>query len=351
MRHNLSAELRRRTARFWVKFGVGLAFASAYAPVASAGDLDSAFAPLARYSMQRMGEEPEWAAVFVRFNEQQLDYHDQRSPAENCIVVNVAQCRLGHWQSQISTWQGLPRTTQLMLVDAAVNKLTYVSDQQNWGMSDHWQTPLETLERGGDCEDLAITKYFALIALGFDKEALRVVIVWDADDHEEHAVLIARVDNDVWLLDNKLASPERAVNLSARYKPIYSINSHGQRIVITQPSSVAAAFAGAKLSKNGKMLVWQVRSKTRRTSPLPISMASGESRDLIHIQKTYNAPNIPTISDTNVLKNANKVDDVNHAFTGNQPVQNIDVKTLAENMIIWSKEKIINENSIVFMSI
>jgi len=67
---------------------------------------------------------------------------------------------------------------KLAAVNDFFNRVHYVTDQEHWGQSDYWQTPLQTLfEFKGDCEDIAIAKYTALRVLGFDEQRLNMVYV------------------------------------------------------------------------------------------------------------------------------------------------------------------------------
>jgi predicted transglutaminase-like cysteine proteinase len=57
---------------------------------------------------------------------------------------------------------------------------------------DHWQGPAETLRLGtGDCEDLAILKRAVLLARGWPRDRLFVVIGHDLVARSDHAVLLA----------------------------------------------------------------------------------------------------------------------------------------------------------------
>ena len=66
---------------------------------------------------------------------------------------------------------------------AAVNdffnrRIVFSSDEEVWGQTDYWASPLETLEKGrGDCEDYVIAKYFTLLAAGMPSTKLRLVYV------------------------------------------------------------------------------------------------------------------------------------------------------------------------------
>lgn len=73
---------------------------------------------------------------------------------------------------------------------------------------DHWDTPLETLARhAGDCEDLAITKFFLLAASGVPTHGLRLLYTWRCPPStpalcKAHVVTLARWPfEDPWVLD------------------------------------------------------------------------------------------------------------------------------------------------------
>lgn len=226
----------------------------------------------AHYSQDAM----QWASAVDRFDAQHIQ---PLIPAAHAVCADgkMTGCRFAIWQLQLMLWRNLPVHEQLARVDGAVNALPYVADRLNWGVADRWETPEEMFDRGGDCEGFAVAKYHALLALGFDKNAMRIAIVWDAQDREEHAVLIVRAADDTWLLDNKLAEPQPAADFVARYRLIYSVGPDGARIPVTQPSAVAAAFAGARLSENGRMLVWKVQprkpAKRATAAPTPLMVA------------------------------------------------------------------------------
>lgn len=79
------------------------------------------------------------------------------------------------------------------------NALRRVSDARLWGQDDYWATPAELLRAGGgDCEDLAAAKYFALRERGVPAQRMRLVYVhvFDATRRrfEAHVVLWYRPD-------------------------------------------------------------------------------------------------------------------------------------------------------------
>ena len=82
----------------------------------------------------------------------------------------------------------LPRDKQIQLVNRYVNRKSHRLDRRRTTHTDegkvvrisHWKTLWEFMERGGDCEDYATTKYFLLRRLGFAPEDLRVVVATTA---------------------------------------------------------------------------------------------------------------------------------------------------------------------------
>lgn len=220
----------------------------------------------AHYSQDAM----QWTSAVDRFDAQHIQ---PLIPAAHAVCADgkMTGCRFAIWQLQLMLWRNLPVYEQLARVDGAVNALPYVADRVNWGVADRWETPEEMFDRGGDCEGFAVAKYHALLALGFNRDALRIAIVWDAHDREEHAVLMVRAADETWLLDNKLAAPQPAADFVARYRLIYSVGPDGARTSVSRPKAVAAAFSGARLSKNGRMLVWKVqpRKQSQRASTVP----------------------------------------------------------------------------------
>jgi len=96
----------------------------------------------------------------------------------------------------------------------------------NWGRTDFWETPIEFLRHGGDCEDYAVAKYMALLALGVPVDDMRVTVVDDQELGVTHAVLLVADDDRYDLLDNLTDEVVPVAGLPI-YRPIYAINEHG----------------------------------------------------------------------------------------------------------------------------
>jgi predicted transglutaminase-like cysteine proteinase len=127
------------------------------------------------------------------------------------------------WQRIMQQARGQDPMEQLKLVTAFFNKWPYRLDMDAYGASDWWATPQEFLKLSGDCEDYAITKYFALRELGFSQDDLRIVIVRDRIRGIGHAVLAVFLQGEAYVLDN-LTNSVFAHGKYKHYTPQYSLN-------------------------------------------------------------------------------------------------------------------------------
>lgn len=150
-----------------------------------------------------------WTSMFSRFDRQ--------------LKQNANAEMVRDWQVDIDKMKGRSMKSMAEGVNRLVNQKKYIIDKRNWGKSDYWATPVEFLQRGGDCEDFAIAKYTALRSLGFPEERLRVAIVQDTVKDIPHAVLVVYTDEGAFILDNQIKSLVDA-EVKGRYKPIFSIN-------------------------------------------------------------------------------------------------------------------------------
>lgn len=139
----------------------------------------------------------------------------------------AADCAVAGWLALIDRLRGKDLHTQLADVNRAFNQTRYISDINNWGKEDYWETPYEFLTRRGDCEDYAIAKMMALKELGVAEADMRILAVRNlALGGEGHAVLIVYVDGEALMLDNQIPYVVSA-NAVAGYEPVYSINETG----------------------------------------------------------------------------------------------------------------------------
>ena len=123
---------------------------------------------------------------------------------------------------------GKDQVARLEAVNRYVNdRVRFVDDQVQFGRADVWASASETLRRGkGDCEDYAIAKMQMLRRAGFSDRDLYVVIVRDLVRRADHAVLVARAEGRMFVLDN---GTDKLLDTSAvsDYRPIMTFASKG----------------------------------------------------------------------------------------------------------------------------
>ena len=119
-------------------------------------------------------------------------------------------------------------------------------DQQIWGETEYWATPLETLGKGeADCEDYVIGKYFSLLHLGVPVEKLRFIYVRarvggvGSGRSIAHMVLgyYETPEAEPLVLDNLLSSMVPASQRND-LTPVFSFNGQGIYVQGAQPASV-----------------------------------------------------------------------------------------------------------------
>lgn len=131
----------------------------------------------------------------------------------------------GEWASLYLRLREAPDMEKLRSVNAFFNRWPYKEDRDLWGKEDHWATPREFMEQAGDCEDFAVTKYFALRELGFSPASMRIACVWDKRQARGHAILLVETGGRTWTLDYASDLPEQWDTLS-RYVPQFYVNEH-----------------------------------------------------------------------------------------------------------------------------
>jgi predicted transglutaminase-like cysteine proteinase len=132
--------------------------------------------------------------------------------------------------------RGKDELAKLEAIDWYVNKrVRFVDDQAQWGRPDVWSSAKVTLTRGrGDCEDYAIAKRAMLRLAGFADRDLYVVVLKDLVRRADHAVLVARAADHMYVLDNGTDRVLDSESISD-YRPILTFAStgawtHGYRV-------------------------------------------------------------------------------------------------------------------------
>ncbi len=127
------------------------------------------------------------------------------------------------------------------VINRAINlAIEPMSDMAQWGVPDRWSAPLATLATGrGDCEDYAIAKYVALKEAGVSEDDLRLVIVHDLSNGQDHAVVAARLATKWIVLDNR-----RLVLLEdsdmPRVLPLFALGRDGVKAFVSTPIVAAS---------------------------------------------------------------------------------------------------------------
>ncbi len=151
---------------------------------------------------------------------------DMREAPGRCAAGDHAYCFLLNYDRYLVELAGSSRRDQIEAVNRFVNQATYREDQDVYGVSDYWASPLELFENGGDCEDFAIAKYVALRRLGFSDDEVRLWVVRDVRRELNHAVLTVALNGRTHVLDS-LSNVVTDAAADDRYSPIYSINASG----------------------------------------------------------------------------------------------------------------------------
>jgi predicted transglutaminase-like cysteine proteinase len=178
----------------------------------------------------------------------------QRLPVALKITATQARNRIRHWQTFVEDVRHKSEMDKLVAVNHYFNTLRFIEDVKLWHQPDYWATPLQVLAVGaGDCEDLAIAKYFTLRTLGVTNERLRITYVWNHDALSgrrlPHMVLtyIASADADPLVLDI-ITLDIQSLSQRKDLEPVYSINSEGLWLVADNARAISAG-SPAQLSQ------------------------------------------------------------------------------------------------------
>lgn len=156
------------------------------------------------------------------------------------------------WQDLVSGLRSEHPLRQLDAVNRYFNRVPYAEDGAVYGTNDYWATPEEFLRRNvGDCEDYSIAKYTVLRALGWDADALRIVIIRDHKFQVNHAVLAAQFDGHWYYLDNRASRVLEPRDVPF-YQPVYALNENDMSVFVkAKPTLEVAAQPAARPGRPG----------------------------------------------------------------------------------------------------
>ncbi|MEW6069300.1 MAG: transglutaminase-like domain-containing protein [Candidatus Thermoplasmatota archaeon] len=93
--------------------------------------------------------------------------------------------------------------TEIMrrIANFVINNVNYRRDIERWGHPDRWQFPSETMRyHAGDCEDMSFLVASILLAIGFPKKMVRVVL--GTYKGEGHAWVEVIMDASCYLIES-----------------------------------------------------------------------------------------------------------------------------------------------------
>jgi predicted transglutaminase-like cysteine proteinase len=162
-----------------------------------------------------------------------------------------ARTRIDAWRQfirSIKAKRARHRGNDLQLlgpVNVFFNRLPYVDDLPHWGVQDYWATPAELVASdGGDCEDYAIAKYFALKELGVPIRRLRITYVEASSLNRAHMVLAyyPKPTGEPLILDN-LMNEVKPASQRPDLIPVYSFNDEDLLIARASGRGLSAGSA------------------------------------------------------------------------------------------------------------
>lgn len=127
------------------------------------------------------------------------------------------------WQRLREKLKDVPLMEKVKGVNNFFNQWPYKTDLDVWGVEDYWATPREFVQKSGDCEDYAISKYYALRDLDVPAETMRIAAVKDSIRNIGHAVTIVFHGGEAYVLDN-LTNLILSHKRLTQYKPQFSVN-------------------------------------------------------------------------------------------------------------------------------
>ena len=94
---------------------------------------------------------------------------------------------------------------KLKLVNDFLNEFPWIADSVLWHHDDYWAAPFETITtHGGDCEDIAIAKYWILRRMGVQDEKLGLAYVLSSNNRPHMVLLYMSAQYaDSLILDNQ----------------------------------------------------------------------------------------------------------------------------------------------------
>ncbi len=157
---------------------------------------------------------PNFSKIRTQWNEI-VAKHDQ-----NIFEVKNIPLPVQHkeqWANLSKLFPKMDGTKKLRNINGFFNRIPSREDAYTYKAKEYWATPEEFLrKRAGDCEDYALSKYFALQYFSWPSSDLWIVFLRDNINKGMHVVLAARHNKKVFILDN-LSKPAQLLIPEAQY--------------------------------------------------------------------------------------------------------------------------------------
>lgn len=186
-----------------------------------------------------METEPALGELASKWRAVELEIDQEEKVLADCRAQKPCLKPAQDFLNIIAEGSGRTGRARVGLINRAVDlAITPTADETQWGVEDHWSSPLETLRtHRGDCEDYAIVKYVALREAGMPPADVKIVILRKHFPNEDHAVAVARVNGDWLILDNRQLTLVRDIDLT-RATPKFQLDERGVHRFV--PSSTVA---------------------------------------------------------------------------------------------------------------
>lgn len=153
--------------------------------------------------------------------------------AEGSLFVEESELRnsqephVAAWRADVMALRGKSELEMLEGVNVAANeRVTYITDYAHWGVRERWGFPIEALEEGGDCEDIALLKMESLHLLGWPEDRLFLLV--GTSDYsgrtEGHAVLLVTLADGSQLILDSVTPWILPPGDDHHFFPLYAVN-------------------------------------------------------------------------------------------------------------------------------
>jgi predicted transglutaminase-like cysteine proteinase len=193
-----------------------------------------------------METEPVVGRLALKWHTVELEIDHEETVLADCRAQRPCPEPARELLNLIAEGGGRSGRARIGLINRAVNlAITPTTDEAQWGVQDHWSSPLETLQsHRGDCEDYAIVKYVALREAGLPGEDVKIVILRNLFPDEYHAVAAARVNGEWLILDNRRLTLVSDTDVT-RATPEFLLDESGARRFVPSHGTLLSSLTNA----------------------------------------------------------------------------------------------------------